>query len=319
MPPLHNRPHGRRFTSRVGPGVLLLRAGRDESLRCGPVPELPLAVESPTVRHRARTRRNCAGVAETCGWDAQAEATRDGLWRQAVQSRVIADLAVAVEAPAVADSGGRDPAGVVRTAAHECELEPPLHRGRYRPAYRRVIAQLTGTIGTPAVHGPARRETAAVKETRGDGGEGYPRGRLHEDGAGLVSAAIVAELAGGVPSPAISHTSGGREAAAVRRPGAHGGERHAGRRCDQAGSPSVGTRAVAESSELVSTPTIGIAGGRDCAGMLPAGTDSLERHAHRGLYERRGMLIGAAIVANLAATVRAPAVDGTGRRHATGM
>src|SRR6266700_1254468 len=357
MPPLHNRPHGRRFTSRVGPGMLLLRAGRDESLRCGPVPELPLAVESPTVRHRARTRRNCAGVAETCGWDAQAEATRDGLWRQAVQSRVIADLAVAVEAPAVADSGGRDPAGVVRTAAHECELEPPLHRGRYRLAYRRVIAQLTGTVGTPAirgsgwchgarmvvpcvqcgegdtsrgisldrrglgdagiitqlartiispaVHGPARRETAAVKETRRDGGEGHPRGCLHERGAKLVGAAIVAELAVGVPSPAISHTSGGREAAAVRRPGAHGGERHAGRRCDQDRSPSVGTRAVAESSELVSTPTIGIAGGRDCAGMLPAGTDSLERHAHRGLYARRDMLTGAAILANLAATCTA--------------
>src|SRR5438046_6567148 len=132
MPPLNKIPHGRRFTSRVCPGVLLLRAGRDESLCCGPVPELPLAVESPTVRHRARTRRNCAGVAETCGWDAQAEATRDGLWRQPVQSRVIPDLPVAVGAPAVPDSGGRHAAGVVRTAAHECELAPSLPRGRYR-------------------------------------------------------------------------------------------------------------------------------------------------------------------------------------------
>src|SRR6266550_7641375 len=30
MPPLHNRPHRQRFTSRVGSGVLLLRGGRDE-------------------------------------------------------------------------------------------------------------------------------------------------------------------------------------------------------------------------------------------------------------------------------------------------
>src|SRR5436189_270183 len=168
MPPLHNRPHGRRFTSRVGPGVLLLRAGRDESLCCGPVPELPLAVESPTVRHRARTRRNCAGVAETCGWDAQAEATRDGLWRQPVQSRVIAKLTGTVGTPAIRGPGWCHGArmGVPCVQCGEGDTSRGIGLDRRRLGDARVITQLPGTVVSPAVHGSARCETAAVEETR---------------------------------------------------------------------------------------------------------------------------------------------------------
>src|SRR6266566_2701763 len=163
MPPLHNRPHGRRFTSRVGPGVLLLRAGRDESLRCGPVPELPLAVESPTVR----------------------------------------------------DSGGRDAAGVVRTAAHECELQPPLHRGRYRLAYRRVIAQLTGTVGTPAIRGSGWCHGARMVVPCVQCGEGDTSRGISLDRRGLGDAGIITQLARTIISPAV-HGPARRETAAVK-------------------------------------------------------------------------------------------------------
>src|SRR5438046_3905237 len=317
------------------PAELPKHAGRHEPRHRRPVPELAVIIGSPAVHARARTRRNGAGVVQTCRGDAQAEGASGHRRRQLGQRRVITDLTAAVGTPAVSDAGGRNAAGVVPAAAHDGEHDPALHGGGHQlvncrviaqlsvpvaaPAVRRagrrysagvrvpclhgreghrsrgtcldrrrlvdsrVIAELTEGVVTPTIHGATRSEAAAVVESRGEGRKCHaPRG-LDQHGAELINAAMVAELAGKVRSPAVHAASGGREAAAEAGPRTHGGERDPGRRRHPNGQGSVDGRAVAQPPELVPAPTIGVARRRDRAGVLPAGADGLERDARGGV------------------------------------
>src|SRR5438105_8243692 len=86
------------------PAELPKHAGRHEPRHRRPVPELAVIIGSPAVHARARTRRNGAGVVQTCRGDAQAEGASGHRRRQLGQRRVITDLTAAVGTPAVSDA-----------------------------------------------------------------------------------------------------------------------------------------------------------------------------------------------------------------------
>src|SRR5437773_1758006 len=86
------------------PAELPKHAGRHEPRHRRPVPELAVIIGSPAVHARARTRRNGAGVVQTCRGDAQAEGASGHRRRQLGQRRVITDLTAAVVTPAVSDA-----------------------------------------------------------------------------------------------------------------------------------------------------------------------------------------------------------------------
>src|SRR5207249_855346 len=155
------------------PAELPKHAGRHEPRHRRPVPELAVIIGSPAVHARARTRRNGAGVVQTCRGDAQAEGASGHRRRQLGQRRVITDLTAAVGTPAVSDAGGRNAAGVVPAAAHDGEHDPALHGGGHQLVNCRVIAQLSVPVAAPAVRRAGRRYSAGVRVPCLHGREGH--------------------------------------------------------------------------------------------------------------------------------------------------
>src|SRR5438094_627506 len=186
---------------------LLLHARRNQALDRRPVPQLTGAVVPPAVDARARTGREGARVVRTCGHTGEAEVPKDGLRRQSDDGRVIADLAIAVWAPAVPDPPGRDAARMERAAADEAELETPLHEGGYGPGVCCIVAEPT-TVGTPTIRGAGRRHRARVGVPCVECGEGDTGGSASLDRRRRVRARVVTELAGTTPSPAIHRSAG---------------------------------------------------------------------------------------------------------------
>src|SRR5439155_886023 len=201
---------------------------------------------------RARTGREGARVVRTCGHTGEAEVPKDGLRRQSDDGRVIADLAIAVWAPAVPDPPGRDAARMERAAADEAELETPLHEGGYGPGVCCIVAEPTA-VGAPTIRGAGRRHRARVDVPCVEFGERDTGGSSDPDGGRAVGEPAVAEAPEFVSPPAI-RIAGRCDRAGVLPAGSDGLESDARRGLDQSGDIPNGLGVVAELAATVESP-----------------------------------------------------------------
>src|SRR5207244_3658158 len=110
----------------------------------------------------------------------------------------VAELAFAVEAPAIGAARGRDPAAVDAAGAHRGEAHAARHEHRARPVSRGSVAELAPGVVAPAIGGARGRAPAGVAA-------GAHRGQADDAGhaplAGPPLRSPVAELTGTTVAP----------------------------------------------------------------------------------------------------------------------
>src|SRR5918992_3914512 len=184
-----------------------------------------------------------------------------------------------IRPPAVGSACPREPTGVFVTAPHRCEGKAARYQHRTRAGDRSSIAQLAGTIRPPAVRLARSRHAAGVVATRAHGLEDHTTSHRHgsRPGAGLIV------------SPAVGGARG-RYPAGVMAPGTDLGEAQAAQNESRTELYFQGIAAVAELTVIIGSPTIGVARGRDPAGVAVPGAhreegpgiESGDREGYRG-------------------------------------
>src|SRR2546430_16907674 len=111
---------------------------------------------------RRHTRFDCDWSSDVCSSD---------LWSQVLSRGAVADLADAVETPAIHDAGVRHATAVGIAGAYRRETHVACHPHGRQALGRGPVAQLAVIIVSPAIGGARGRDPAGVLEARAHRGQ----------------------------------------------------------------------------------------------------------------------------------------------------
>jgi hypothetical protein len=234
----------------------------------------------------------------------------------AIDRRAVAELAVAVAAPALEERAARH----VRARVGASERQQPdgaadVDRGRGGACSRRAVAELAAFVVAPALEERAVRHVRArvgvSERQQPDGAAGVDRGR-----GGACSRRAVAELAVGVVAPALEE----RDARHVRaRVDASERQQPDGAAdVDRGRGVAIGRRTVAELALAVAAPALEERAARHVRARVGVSELTSERQQPDGAADvdrGRGGACSPRAVAELAAAVGAPALEERAARH----
>jgi len=169
---------------------------------------------------------------------------------RAICGRAVAQLALGVATPAV-DLARGDGAAVRGACADSERACDSGDRNRARAVRHCSVTELAGGVAAPALDSAVQEQSATVRRTGGDalGGSGES---VHRDRSRAARCTAVAELTGGVVTPAVGACRG--DGAAVRQTG--GDYRGARDAAGQDGSCAGFGRSVAELAGGVAAPAL---------------------------------------------------------------
>ena len=160
-----------------------------------------------------------AGVvaAGSNGLEADAGWHLDGDWDAGVGGRVVTQLTLVIQPPAVGLTSGSEGAGVVNTSSDGLEADAGWHLdGDWDAGVGgRVVTQLTLVIQPPAVGLTSGSEGAGVVNTSSDGLEADAGWHLDGDWDAGVGGRVVTQLTLVIQPPAVGLTSGSEGAGVV--------------------------------------------------------------------------------------------------------
>jgi hypothetical protein len=289
-----------------------LEQGGADAIRRRAVAELTIRVVAPALEKRAaRHVRARVPVSERQQPDGTADVDRCGRG-VAIGRRAVAELAVAVVAPALEERAGCQ----VRARVEVSERQQPdgaadVDRGRGVASDRRAVAELAVVVPAPALEERAARHVRArvgVSERQQPDSAAYvDRGR-----GVAISRRAVAELADVVVAPALEE----RAARHVRaRVGASERQQPDGAAdVDRGRGGASGRRAVAELAAAVGAPALEERAARHVRARMVA-SERQQPDGAADVDRGRGVASGRRIVAELAVAVPAPALEKRAARH----
>jgi hypothetical protein len=282
-----------------------LKQGGADAISRRAVAELAVAVVAPALEERAaRHVRARVGASERQQPDSAADVDRGR--GGAIDRRAVAELAVAVVAPALEERAARH----VRARVGASERQQPdsaadVDRGRGGAIDRRIIAELAVVVVAPALEERAVRQVCArvgaSERQQPDGAADVDRGR-----GGAIDRRAVAELAVAVVAPAL-------EERAVRHVRARvvGSERQqpdGATDVDRGRGVACGRRAVAELAHGVVAPALEERAGRHVRARVDV-SERQQPDSAADVDRGRGGALGRRIIAELAVVVPAPALE----------
>src|SRR5207253_3126001 len=230
-------------------GRSLHHAHRGQPIDRGPVAELTVTIVAPAIG--GARGRDPAGVRAAGAHRGEAHAARHEPRGPPPAGRgPVAELAFAVEAPAIGAARGRDPAAVDAAGAHRGEAHAARHEHRARPVSRGSVAELAPGVVAPAIGGARGRAPAGVAAGAHRRDSPAPR---HDHRGPLPLHGALPALAVAVEAPAIG-AARGRDPAGVVAARPHRGEAHAARHEHWGQPPNRGP--VAELTVTIVAPAI---------------------------------------------------------------
>jgi len=226
--------------------------------------------------------------------------------------RAVAELAVAVPAPALEERAARHVrARVVASERQQPDGAADVDRGRGGASGRRAVAELAVAVEAPALEERAVRHVRArvgvSERQQPDGAADVDRGR-----GVAIGRRAVAELAVAVPAPALEERAARHEYARVV--GSERQQPDGAADVDRGRGVAIGRRAVAELAVAVVAPALEERAARHEYARV-VGSERQQPDGAADVDRGRGVASGRRVVAELAVDVGAPALEERAARH----